>query len=54
MPRSVTRFGEILPLLHNFKSFGQYFEGLFSIRQNRDPTLECLMQLGKFNAMAKY
>ena len=30
---SVTRFGEILPLWHNFKSIGQIFEGLFSIWQ---------------------
>ena len=31
--RSVTRFGEILPLWHNFKSIGQIFEALYSIGQ---------------------
>ena len=36
---SVTRFGEILPLWHNFKSIGQIFEGLFSIWQNVDHTV---------------
>ena len=36
---SVTRFGEILPLWHNFKSLGQIFEGLFSIWQSFNLTL---------------
>ena len=31
---SVTRFGKISALWHNFKSLGQIFEGLFSIWQN--------------------
>ena len=31
---SVTRFGEIVPLWHNFKSLGQFRLGLFSIWQN--------------------
>ena len=29
----MTRFGEISPLWHNFKRFGQIFEGVFSIWQ---------------------
>ena len=37
--RSVTRFGEISQLWHNFKSLGQMFEGLFSTGQNFDPTV---------------
>ena len=36
---SVTRFGEITPLWHNYKRFGQFFEALFSIWHNFDPTL---------------
>ena len=36
---SVTRFLEISPLWHNFKSLGQCFETLFSIWQNFNHTL---------------
>ena len=36
---SVTRFGKISPLWHNFKSLGEIFQGLFSIWQNFDPTV---------------
>ena len=35
---SVTRFGEILPLWHNFQKSWAHFVGLFSIWQNFDPT----------------
>ena len=36
---SVTIFGEISILWHNFKNIGQIFEALFSIWQNVIPTL---------------
>ena len=36
---SVTRFGEILPLWHNFKNLEDIFEGLISVWQNVDPTV---------------
>ena len=36
---SVTRFGKIPPLWHNFKSLGQIFASLFSIWQNVNLTL---------------
>ena len=44
---SVTRFGKILPLWQNFKILWQYFAGLFSIRQNFEPTL------GYFHAISQ-
>ena len=34
---SVTRFGAILSLRQNFKSFWLFFDGLFCIWQNFDP-----------------
>ena len=37
---SVTRFGEILPLWQNFKNIWQRYEGLISIWQSFEPTLE--------------
>ena len=36
---SVTRFGEISPLWQNFKSLGNFLNGLFSIWQTFVPTL---------------
>ena len=36
---SVTRFGKISPLWHNFKSLGQFFEGLISIWKKFNLTL---------------
>ena len=36
---TATRFSEISPLRHNFKSLGQIFESLFSIWQNVNLTL---------------
>ena len=36
----VTRFGEISPLWQNVKIFRNFFEGLFSIRETFEPTLE--------------
>ena len=35
----MTRFGEILPLWHNFKNLEDIFEGLISVWQNVDPTV---------------
>ena len=49
---SVTRFGEILPLWHNFKSIGQIFEGLFSIWQIIISNFgKNVMLLGKFSLL---
>ena len=36
---SANRFGEIPPLLQNFKTLRQFFEGLVSVWQNFEPTL---------------
>ena len=37
--RSVTRFNEITPLWQNFKVFGNFLQGLFSIWQNFEPAM---------------
>ena len=44
---SVTIFGEISPLWHNFKSLEQIFEGLFCIWQDFYPTLAKSHALGQ-------
>ena len=44
---SVTIFGEISPLRHNFKNLGHIFEGLFSVWQNFDPILAKKFTLGQ-------
>ena len=50
---SVTRFGKISPLWHNFKSIGQIFASLFSIWQNVNLTLaKNVMLLGKFSLLS--
>ena len=36
---SVTGFGEISPLCQNLQSLGQFFQCLFTIWQNFEPTL---------------
>ena len=47
---SVTRFGEISPLLNNFKTLGQIFEDLFSIWQHFNLTwAKNMMLFGKFS-----
>ena len=40
---SVTRFGKILPLWQRFTSIWQFFDSLFLIWQNAEPTLANLV-----------
>ena len=43
---SVTRFGEISPLWRNYV-FGNFFEGIFNIQQNCEPTLATFNAIGQ-------